>query len=154
MKQRGAKDLVTVFGHMLADYMVQGEISEILTTIDFILPVPTSKSRTLQRGFGIPEVMVGIVGRRLAIAFFPDVLTLTRETTDLRNLSQSRRKGELTGAFKVSKPNLVRDRQVLVIDDVVTYGTTLCEIGWTLQEAGAEAVFGVVLAHTESSSWL
>jgi len=94
------------------------------------------------------------VERRLAIPAFSGVLVLTRETEDLRNLSRSDRRRELNGAFGVQKPNLIRNRRIVVIDDVVTHGTTMREIGRTLRKVGAKAVFAVVLAHTEASSWL
>jgi predicted amidophosphoribosyltransferase len=120
--------------------------------IDLIIPVPTNRDRLLQRGFGIPEKMAQVIERRFAIPAFTTVLALARSTANLRGLSKPERKRELKDAFKVRNASLIAGKTVLIIDDVVTYGTTLREVGRTLRRAGVQDVFAIVLAHTESSS--
>ena len=148
MKKRGGQQLAEVFGHMLAEFLK--ERTGLRSRVDFITPVPTTTERYEERGFRISDILADTVSTRLAIPWF-QVLNLTRDTSDLRGLSKSERRRELSEAFRVSNAALVRRRNVLVIDDVVTYGTTLREIAATLRKAGAGQVFAAVLAHTESS---
>lgn len=148
MKKRGGQQLAEVFGHMLAEFLK--DRTGLRSRVDFIIPVPTTTERYEERWFKIPDILADIVSTRLAIPWF-QVLDLTRDTSDLRGFSKSDRRRELNEAFTVSNAPLVRRRNVLVIDDVVTYGTTLREIGATLRKAGADDVFAAVLAHTESS---
>lgn len=148
MKERGGKQLAVVFGYMLAEFL-KGSTG-LRSRVDFIVPVPTTTERYRERGFRIPDILAGIVSTRLAIPCFK-VLELTRHTSDLRGLNRSERRRELSGAFGVRDAALLRHRNVLVIDDVLTYGTTLREIGATLQEADVGGVLAVVLAHTETS---
>lgn len=148
MKRRGGKKLAVALGHMLADFL--SGLTDLRSRVDFITPVPTTVERYAERGFRIPDILADIISSRLAIPSFR-VLVLARETRDLRGLSSTERRSELDGAFGVSEQELVGSSSILVVDDVVTYGTTVSEAARTLRQVDARDVFAAVLAHTESS---
>ena len=54
----------------------------------------------------------------------------------------------MKGTFAVRRPELVRGRTVLVVDDIMTTGATLAECAKTLREAGASRVWSVTLARS------
>jgi predicted amidophosphoribosyltransferase len=97
----------------------------------------------------------GLVIERAAIEgpYWPfriDVMTKTSATTPFVGLRFRERaivaEQELRPALRVRKPRLVKDRHVLVYDDVFTGGLTLREVAFKLRAAGALSVSGIVLA--------
>jgi predicted amidophosphoribosyltransferase len=69
-----------------------------------------------------------------------------RATPPQTGLSVSARRENLRGAFEVVKPDVVRQRAIVLIDDVMTTGATLSACARALQRAGAAKVLGLTLA--------
>ncbi|MBR7180447.1 MAG: ComF family protein, partial [Kiritimatiellae bacterium] len=63
-------------------------------------------------------------------------------------LGGSERRENVKGSFAVLRPGFVRGRTLLVVDDVMTTGSTLSECARALKEAGAAKVFALTLART------
>jgi predicted amidophosphoribosyltransferase len=150
VKEGRHRDELEYLADLLAHY-VAVHLPGIRAVADSIVPVPTTPSRSAKRGYGIPETLSERVSEATAIPAYTDVVRLERETEDLRYLSRSERRAELEDAFCVAKPEMVGGYSIVIVDDIITHGTTLREIGGTLRAAGARKVFGVVLAHVESS---
>lgn len=117
-----------------------------LANPDLILPVPLHRGRLRQRGFN--------QALQLATAFFPgqegrlrpDLLVRLRQTAPQTGMSGKDRRHNLRRAFAVSQPELVRDRRVLLVDDVYTTGSTVNECAKVLLRAGAASVEVLTLA--------
>lgn len=117
-----------------------------LAEAELILPVPLHKSRLRERGFN--QALV------LAELFFPEhkkriattLLVRSQKTTPQTCLSGNERRKNLKKAFTISRPELVKDRSVILIDDVFTTGTTLNECAKTLKKHGARSVQALTLA--------
>jgi len=62
-------------------------------------------------------------------------------------LKKEEREKNIKGAFFCQKPEIVKNRKILLVDDVFTTGATLEEAGRALRRAGASEVWGVVAAH-------
>jgi len=82
-----------------------------------------------------------------------DFLSLrrTRFTKPQTELSSEERKKNVRRAFEVVKPEAVKKRTILLIDDVATTGSTLNECAKALRRAGAEEVLCLVLARTSTA---
>ena len=87
--------------------------------------------------------------RLLGIKYDGRVLTKARKTKKQHELGADERALNLKGAFKVMRPERVRARAVLLVDDVTTSGETLNECAKALKAAGAAAVFALALCATE-----
>lgn len=144
---KGKKSSI-VLGHMLADYIDQ-QASHLRTQVDIVLPVPTSEDRLKLRGYSIPELMASSLAIRFCWPTFPSVLILTRITQETRGLSRQLKEQILADAFTVSKPEFVRGLNILLIDDIITTGTTLRFAALALREYQPLAIYAVALAHTE-----
>jgi len=70
----------------------------------------------------------------------------TKPTRPQVEVTGHERLSNLTGSFKVRKDNLVKDKNILIIDDVLTTGSTLNECAGCLKQAGACSVFALALA--------
>jgi ComF family protein len=113
---------------------------------DAILPVPLHPERLRLRGFN--QALL------LAQAFFPDarkrpepgVLVRLRHTLPQTGMNGAARRKNLRRAFAVSRPETIRGRSVLLVDDVYTTGSTVHECATVLRRAGASRVEVLTLA--------
>ncbi|HWQ35894.1 MAG TPA: ComF family protein [Blastocatellia bacterium] len=121
-------------------------LSEI-QTVESIIPVPLHPQRQLARGFNQAEIIARALSE--ATGLYVDTVSLIREKeTEMHRagMSQAARARSLRKAFRVRAPRLIADRAVLVVDDVMTTGSTAHEIADTLLEAGARSVSVLTLA--------
>jgi predicted amidophosphoribosyltransferase len=117
-----------------------------LLPIDLILHVPTDAQRVKERGFSIPEALATAVSRRLGLPV-SDCLVLTRPVRSVRGLPPEERSAELTDAFALSNAALIEKKCILLVDDVLGYGTTTAEIARLLRAQGAKAISIAVVAY-------
>jgi ComF family protein len=113
---------------------------------DLIVPVPVHADRARQRGYDQAELIARSAARQLRLPV-GSVLERRRATTAQFDLDRADRAANVEGAFAV-RPNApsVDGRWVLLIDDVVTTGSTLAACGAALEAAGALAVSAVTVA--------
>ena len=105
---------------------------------EIIVPVPMTKSDEKKRGFNQAELLAYEVGARLNIPVL-SALSKTRETSVQKELTGKDRAGNLTKAFEVIYPQ-VKDRKILLIDDIFTTGATAGECANTLLKAKCKEV--------------
>ncbi len=114
---------------------------------DALLPVPMHPARRRVRGYNQSERLARVVGAELALPGLPpDALVRARPTRPQVGLSGEARRTSLCGAFAVTRPEQVSGRTLLLIDDVVTSGSSLHECAAALCAAGAHAVYALTLA--------
>ena len=116
-----------------------------------LVPVPLHGSRERERGFNQSALLAEGLSRALArtwgaAAFEARALLRTKATPPQTGLSLAARRDNVRGAFSVAEPERVRDRVVVLIDDVMTTGSTLSACAEALKAAGAERVLALTLA--------
>ena len=113
-----------------------------------LLPVPLHKNRRSSRGFNQAELIVRAARKHLPpeLELATTVLIRQRETISQVGLSREERIENMRGAFRVSDAARVRGRRVIVVDDVMTTGTTLSECARVLKQAGADKVWAATVA--------
>ncbi len=110
-------------------------------TADLILPAPLSKMRAIERGFNQAAVIADIVGKAAGIPV--DNFSLQRKKhTPVHRVGMDQRARELTveKAFDVVRPNLVEGKNILLVDDVLTSGSTASACAKALKKNGATRV--------------
>jgi ComF family protein len=131
-------------GKPLAGWMA-GNI-RLVSAIDFVIPVPLHIMRLRQRGFNQALVLAYELSKTFSIPLSYDNLNRVRPTRPQVELSGNERIKNVAGAFALRRPVELRDRDVLLIDDVFTTGATMNECALVLKDAGASRVTALTLA--------
>jgi ComF family protein len=117
-----------------------------------VIPVPLHRTKRRQRGFNQAELIARAAlklhsasGRLL---LFDNILERQRETESQIGLTSHQRRENLRGAFAVTHADPIQGRDVLLVDDVLTTGTTAAECARVLLRAGAVRVWVATVART------
>lgn len=105
-----------------------------------LLPVPLHRSRLWTRGFNQAALIAAELSRVTAIGHDPFALRRTKRTSALKGMTSSQRRREVAGAFSVGNPAAIRGRRVILVDDVLTTGSTAEGCARVLRRAGASRV--------------
>lgn len=105
-----------------------------------IVPVPLHRSRLWWRGFNQSALVASELSRRLGIPSDALVLKRTRRTPALKGMTPLQRRQTVAGAFKVHDNGAVAGRTIILIDDVLTTGSTADACARALKKAGAARV--------------
>jgi ComF family protein len=121
---------------------------ELLVQAELVVPVPLHWTRLFGRRYNQAQLLARAVGRMGGCAVRPDLLRRSRKTSPQGRLTATQRRVNLAGAFAVGAGAAasIRDRRVLLVDDVLTTGTTASACARTLLGAGAGAVDVLTLA--------
>lgn len=115
-----------------------------------VVPVPLHSSKRRERRFNQSELIARAALKHLSPHFelSHGVLVRERPTRSQVGLDREARIQNMHGAFRVSAPEQIKGRTVVVVDDVMTTGTTVSECARILKRAGAERVFAATVART------
>ncbi|NLV64160.1 MAG: ComF family protein [Clostridiaceae bacterium] len=113
---------------------------------DIAIPVPIHSKRRRERGYNQSELIARSLAKKLNIPVSVGTLVKRKNTPPQSSLAKDERYKNPEGAFHVKKPYLIEGRRVLLVDDVITTGSTLEECGKVLLQAGAVCVDAFVIA--------
>ncbi|NLG88071.1 MAG: ComF family protein [Clostridiaceae bacterium] len=113
---------------------------------DIAVPVPIHSKRKRERGYNQSELIARSIAKKLNIPVIAGALVKIKNTPPQSSLAKDERFKNLEGAFYVKKPYLIEGKRVLLIDDVITTGSTLEQCGKVLLDSGAVCVDAFVIA--------
>lgn len=114
--------------------------------LDAILPIPVHQRRLINRGFNQVVTLAKKLSDATSIPLDRTTLVKIRNTDPQVGLPRSKRIMNLKNVFRISCPEKIANRRILIIDDVSTTGTTVSEAAKTVKKAGADFVAILVLA--------
>lgn len=124
---------------------------DIINAVDIIIPVPIYKYKVMKRGYN----QVAILARKLAKKYQKPcplgVLIKSHSTRSQSSLNRDERQKNVIGSFKVNKRkiNSLKDKKILLIDDVMTTGATLLECKKVLNDIGINQIQTLCIAMTK-----
>lgn len=113
--------------------------------VDALVPVPLHAARKREREFNQAEVLARIVGERAGLRTELS-LRRVRHTTTQTRFDRQERMENLRNAFAVHQDDVVRGKHLVLVDDVLTTGSTLDECARVLRRAGAASVRAITVA--------
>lgn len=115
---------------------------------DFILPVPIHKKRLRERGFNQATLLANGIAKAGRVSVLRNTLVRKRHTVAQSSLDREARQQNIVGAFEIRNPDIIRDKRLLIFDDVFTTGATIREIVNELWTADPAEVDVLTLART------
>jgi ComF family protein len=156
-KYSGKRRLAKIFAEILYE-KIQEEISEAIVLENFnkpiLIPIPISKKRSRERGYNqaslICRELMKITENRKGLVLDLNENILER-IKDLEHQAlihdRKRRLKNIIESFSVKNPETIKNRNIVLIDDITTTGATLTEARKMLKEAGARKILAFTVAH-------
>jgi ComF family protein len=116
---------------------------------DVVVPVPLHWLRRLERGYNQAAMLARPLAKQLRVPFSTRRLRRIRYTSHQTGQSATSRQENLRGAFASWPAHRIRGLRILLVDDVMTTGSTCSEAARALKKAGAARVVAAVLARAE-----
>ncbi|MBP2628686.1 MAG: phosphoribosyltransferase [Firmicutes bacterium] len=117
-----------------------------LPHIDYVIPIPLHAARLKERGYNQAEAIFKDWALAGKMPWIEDVLERTRHTIPQWELNIMERKQNIKGAFLIGRPEMVKNKHIMVVDDIITTGITLDECAKVIKKAGAASVHGLAVA--------
>jgi len=131
------------FGKILAD-RVKKTIK--ISDFDLIISVPLHRNKERKRGYNQSLLISKVLSKELGLRESSSLLIRLKDTGSQSLLNRKDRLDNLRGAFKVRSEDAVRNKNILLVDDVMTTGSTIDECSKVLKKAGAAKVVAAVIA--------
>ena len=134
-----------IYGEILAKEMAKAYSGYMRARrADLIVPIPLHKSRRRKRGYNQAEILAGVISKETGIPYDKDVLFRVKKTVAQKEYGNRQRYKNIRGAFIAKKD--MTGKNIFLIDDIYTTGSTLDEASKILTKAGALNVYFLVLS--------
>lgn len=121
---------------------------ELLARSDLLIPVPLHYWRFVSRRFNQSAMLAGEISKKTGLLHLPNAIKRTRHTKQQTGLTKPQREENVKNAFTINKryKQMVKGKNILLIDDVITTGSTIEQCTKALIKAGAAQVNVLTLA--------
>ena len=134
-----------IYARFMAKCIDENEIS-----CDIITWVSVSRKRMRERGYDQSELLAEATAKLLGIPCVRTLNKVRRTVRQSRIKSDAGRKENVKGAYRCVSAEQIAGKRVLLVDDIVTSGSTLAECARVLKEAGAASVCAAAVAMRKS----
>jgi ComF family protein len=142
-KYNGVFPLMKVFGDLLQPCF--NTLAQEYP-VDLLIPVPLHRRRLRERGFNQALLLVMELSKRMRIPYEERALAKIKETPVQIALKKRERRKNLKGAFQVNDQEAIKEKSIVLVDDVYTTGATVNECSRALLAAGAKQVAVLTVA--------
>lgn len=147
-KFNGKSYLYKPLGKIMVDFI---QSLNLISNIDLICFIPSHRRKEAIRGYNQSELLAKYISEKLDIKLSKNNLVKYRFTKEQNKLNRIQRLTNLKGSFKVKRAEEFSGKNILIIDDIVTTGSTFIECAKLLKENGAGEI--IVIALTSSKKY-
>ncbi len=147
LKFHGRLGYADPLGRMMWQRLVR---TDFVDRIDLIIPIAMTKKDLRKREYNQSALLARALSKQSGIPTDEKLLVKVRQTEKQHFLSESERRKNLAGAFSLTNPDAVAGKTILLCDDVCTTGATFAEVAALLLKCGAEEVFCLAVASTQT----
>lgn len=134
-------------GKVFSKIMLKNEkLCGNLKFYDIIIPVPMHKIKKCERGYNQAELLAKDLAENLKLCYDKNILIKTVNNKKQSSLSGRERYENIKNVFKVQKMDKIKNKNIILVDDICTTSATLEECAKILKQAGAKKVTGLVIA--------
>ena len=130
------------YARFMANAMIWALRDVDVSDIDIVMPVPLAWRRLFHRSYNQASLLAQPIARALGVKIDYDSVR-RKYRADMGHKTAAQRARNIKGVFTVIKPDKIRGKHILLVDDVMTSGATFSELYKVLMRAGAASVSGV-----------
>lgn len=119
---------------------------EFINSYDIIIPVPVHKKKKIKRGYNQCELITRELSKKLKINTYNNILIKKNNNKTQSTLNKNERTENVKDAYKVINIDKIKDKRILIFDDIYTTGSTINECIRVLKIAGIEKIGVLILA--------
>jgi ComF family protein len=112
--------------------------------LDYLIPVPLHPIKFRERGFNQAEWIANGLGKTIQIPVRTQLMKRVKHTISQTTLNREERLNNMKKAFKINQD--VSDRNIGIVDDVLTTGSTISSMASILKDAGAKKIIALTVA--------
>lgn len=144
LKYRNKTRNVSLLGQILIKYL---QNCEIKTENYTVVPIPLSVKRFRKRGYNQAALIAKHVAENLRLPLLESALGRVKDAPPQAEIGDwQTRKENIKGCFGIINPELIKGKNIILIDDVFTSGATMSEAAHQLKDFGAKQIIGLVIA--------
>lgn len=141
-KYGGKGGYAKYFGYEMARFADYSDVP----FVDFVVPVPIHRKRMLTRGYNQCELLAEVFAKERDEVCI-NLLERVKNTRPQSGLKKSQREQNIKGAFALSDIGIdIKGKNIMVIDDIFTTGSTMDECAKVLKKHGAAHVYAMCLS--------
>jgi ComF family protein len=139
-KYQGRFELAPLFAHLLSQQWEKESLTRLTSSVDLILSVPLHISKWQIRGYNQAHLLAKYFANHMQLPYDETALIRTKKNISQVGKTGAQRRNNLANAFSLAKQLPNNTKHVILIDDVLTTGSTASEISKLLKCAGVDKV--------------
>jgi len=143
LKYSDARSVSRKLGLLMAGRIGPGSI---YSQAELVLAVPLHGARKRERGYNQAQLLAEQLGKELGVPAPKGVVLRARHTKSQTTMNKEQRRKNVEGIFAVRKPEEIKGKAIILVDDVLTTGATIGSCGHALLAAGAAKVLAMTAA--------
>jgi len=146
LKYKYIEELAKPLGNVLISGLRMTLFKDKIDNDYIILPIPLHKKKFRERGFNQAELLSFEVAKYFKLACLNNVIIRIKKTKSQMSLNPIYRRKNIKGAFVCDKPEFIKDKKIILVDDVCTTSSTLEECAKAIYDFKPREIWGLVLA--------
>ncbi|NME69382.1 ComF family protein [Flammeovirga aprica] len=127
-------------GKWIVDFYMDDKKKVFFEGLDIMVPVPLHPKRNKERGYNQVDVLCESIEGCTNIIYQKNAVQRVKYTTSQTKKTREQRLKSMKGVFNIPDPAVINDKNILIVDDVLTTGATIESLGNTLTESGAKSI--------------